>query len=282
MTSHLARLAARAAGQGSGLRPRAVSQFEQAANQISAEEYVAPRDPTSPGPDLAVPPPDANVAISSPEPAPDREEPRPVTSPPTWDSPIEPATPDLPIVRRPARGEALRSSSPRPTPEPSLGEVPTTGRPAPFHPPVEVPEDRPVRGPTLTEADSAGRPAREITPLAGAARPRPDLHASDAEEAVALRRQDAPQAPTQQVAHRDVRTQRAPQPTASQPATLPRLQPAARAGQGQTPEVTVNIGRIEVLTPHTPESRRPSVTSTPRRPEGAPDLADYLRDKGRR
>jgi hypothetical protein len=63
---------------------------------------------------------------------------------------------------------------------------------------------------------------------------------------------------------------------------LPRLQPTSRTGQRSArPEVTVNIGRIEVIPPtpeprKTPPERRPQA---PLRAPGAPKLADYLRER---
>lgn len=72
-------------------------------------------------------------------------------------------------------------------------------------------------------------------------------------------------------------------PSATQPIMLPRLKLAPRAEQGGAPEVTVNIGRIEVLPSRATEPEPPPAATTPRRrATGAPDLADYLRDQGRR
>lgn len=71
-------------------------------------------------------------------------------------------------------------------------------------------------------------------------------------------------------------------------APLPRLhtgrssEPGRRDRRPATPEVTVNIGRIEVVPP--PPEPRPAAPRPrpPARASGAPALADYLRDRSRR
>jgi hypothetical protein len=67
------------------------------------------------------------------------------------------------------------------------------------------------------------------------------------------------------------------------PVRLPRLQPPPRPDEQRAPEVTVNIGRIEVVPPAVPD--RPPVREKPRtraESSGAPALADYLRERSRR
>lgn len=66
------------------------------------------------------------------------------------------------------------------------------------------------------------------------------------------------------------------------PVRMPRLQPPPRRDAPRAPEVTVNIGRIEVVPPAGPdrapvrEQRRTRAATS-----GAPKLADYLRDRSR-
>lgn len=287
MTSHLARLAARGAGQDAGLRPRALSLFEQPTNPASVDEYVAPRGPTSSAPDVAAPRPDVSMAPHSPEPGSDVDEPREPAPLPPGEPHAKAATPDQPNVRRPS-GETLPTTGPRPKSEPSLDEIPAPDRPAGGRRAVEEPAIRPVPSRTPIEADSA-RPGPEVPPPSsvprhpGGGRHLPDGPPAEAGDAVAVRRQGNPQPSTQPVAHEEGTSPREPMPVASQPTTLPRLQPHPWADQGQAPEVTVNIGRIEVLPPRATESKRPPKTTAPgRRTAGAPDLADYLRDRGRR
>ena len=281
MTSHLARLAARAAGQGASLRPRSLSQFEQPTSHPSLVEYVAPGDPAS-GPDFPAPPPAASIVVRSPVAGPERDHPRPPSTPLPQGAPV---TPDLPIARRSPGEEAPPPTSPVRTPEPSLDEVPAIGPSAALPPAVGLPQVRPERSRTPTEADTVHRPTEAVLPSTRLpeARTRPGVHPSEAGEAVAVRRQDAPLPPTQRVADHGTTTPRELQPIEPQPAALPRLHPAPRSDHGQAPEVTVNIGRIEVLPPRAPEAKRPPATTAARRlTAGAPDLADYLRDRGRR
>lgn len=296
MTGHLARLAARATGQEAGLRPRARSLFEQPTNPASVGEYVAPGVPTSPGPDVAGSGPDLAEHLPGGRPggsrAPDRPEsvpgvagPRGSAPPPPRGRQAETATPDRAEMRPPSRGTPL-PQGPWPTPEPAPDEVPATGRPAAALRHVEQPGAPPPRGRTPIETD-ASRPRPGVRPPPSITRhprlvdPPADGQSQEAGEAALLSRIDAPQPSTGPVAREEGTAPRPPVPVASQPATLPRLQPAPGTDRGQ-PGVTVNIGRIEVLPPRATESKRPPRTVPGRRTTGAPDLADYLRDRGRR
>lgn len=63
---------------------------------------------------------------------------------------------------------------------------------------------------------------------------------------------------------------------------LPRLHPGPPPPE-PAPDVTVSIGRIEVVTPQPPAAPAPPVRPTrATRPSTAPALADYLRDRSRR
>lgn len=66
---------------------------------------------------------------------------------------------------------------------------------------------------------------------------------------------------------------------------LPRLHPGP-APAGSAPEVTVSIGRIEVVAPPpatvSVETRPPARRTRPARAPQAPALADYLRERSGR
>ncbi len=212
------------------------------------------------------------MAHPSLEPGSHLDEPR-EPAPPPRDPHAEAAAPDPPNVGRPS-GETLPPTGPRPTSEPNVDEIPAPVRPVRSRTPTPVD--------TARRATAAAPPPTPDTPPPGGARPLPALHPSETGHAVTAGRQDTSAQSSRADGHQDGPAPHEPLPIAAQPATLPRLQPAPRADHAQAPEVTVNIGRIEVVPPRAMESTTPRETTTPRRTAGAPDLADYLRDRGRR
>jgi hypothetical protein len=272
VTGHLARLALQATRPGTSgpgtLRPRTPSLFERPASSgVLSEEYAEPpaiARTSREGPSRA----DAEVT-----PDPGRQRPaRPGQPRPVVD--IPPSTESQEIAGEPARAAPASLAEAEETPQEAprharATDVSLTARPEPSS--VGVPHlldgvtgavtDRltHVVGPGATAAavaapaeDHPDRPGVPGQGPAGSAAPaaEPGMHGE---------------------------TSRSPIPS-SQP--LPRLTPAPR-DDPSPPEVTVNIGRIEVVQPATPE-RKPPQAPPRTRDSGAPKLADYLRDRSRR
>lgn len=284
MTGHLVRLAARATRPASGgLRPRVPALFERPAGLFAGHLTVALR-PTGEDVDAVGEPGERAAAPRVPGPGvPETRRPaggpRPV--PPTRRAaPAGSGTPATPAPTRGADGEDLRTAQPtRRARRAGRRLVATAGR---------APDDAsPSRSPAAEESprsSSAESSARQ-TPVPE------QVVASLVAEAVSagLRPRAAGRAPHE--SDDDAGSVRGTVPRADPAATtpLPRLQTARspeatrRDRRPAASEVTVNIGRIEVVPP-APEPRPPAARRPPpqARASGAPPLADYLRGRNRR
>lgn len=269
MTGHLSRLALRATGAApSGLRPRLPSMFEQALTTPAvAEEHGQPLRDVSrrgPAPATSLPPEARRAAVRSPAP----QGGQPADDP---DRDLHETQPDHPGAESSPAAADLRSGT---------DLVPVASMPAradvPDVPPGEVGVGELVSAAAVT--------------VAGQVAERVDDHVTRLEPTLLTA---PPRAKGQQPEDRllDV-LERIEDPLGGQvgppgpaaPTPMPTLhpQPLAR-GQGSPPEVTVNIGRIEVLPAPAAETMKPAPRQRPQpKPSGAPKLADYLRDRSRR
>ncbi len=279
MSGHLARMVVRStrAAEG-GLRRRLPSMFEQPsfdpgpASVAAAGEYLRPPvaeerpRSTSPREDVAAPvvgeQPGLSAAGRSAEvltggydAAPDDVTPHPA----------QPRTEGArPRKRRPqeaVRAEPVRPGSESPPRSAPRGEPPRPEVAGPVAARAAVHEQ--VVGSPTADGSSVGR----------------------RETGVVEHREDGPSSSPQPPPRADVPPvvpARHEEPRADLPnPDLPRLQPSSRGGQrSAVPDVTVNIGRIEVVRP-TPEPRKPPPERPPAalRAPGAPKLADYLRER---
>lgn len=271
MTGHLARLALQATRSGASgpgtLRPRTPSLFERPASLgVLTEEYA---EPTA-------------IARTSPEGSSraDAE----VTPDPWGQRPARPGQPrhvvDIPpsAESREVAGEPARAApASRVDAEETPQEAPRHARATDVSP-MARPEPSSAGVPHLLDAVTAAVTDR-LTHAVG-----PGV--TTAADAPAEDRAHRPGVPEQSRAGSAARaaepgihgqTPRSPIPS-SRP--LPRLTPAPR-DDPSPPEVTVNIGRIEVVQPATPE-RKPPQARPRTRDSGAPKLAEYLRDRSRR
>lgn len=247
MSGYLTRLAVRSTRAATGLRPRTPSLFEAATP--TAFDHVRPgwRDVSETPP---VPTDDPTPAITARlhdggEPTLAETRPFRARSAPS----PEPST-----VRD--RDEARPASDAGP----SIRTIAASLSPLPS----DVPTARPA--PRLTEYPHDVSPVREEHA--------PSAHADAATVRTSSLTPDAPPAfgnrlPST-IAERDVDI------------ALPRLHPGPPAPE-PAPEVSVSIGRIEIVTPPTPAP--PATVVRPARatrPSTAPALADYLRDRSGR
>lgn len=302
MTGHLARLALRATRPVPGLRPRTPALFEQGARAWSLEPDPAQPDATQGAvtqPDATQPDatqravtqrashfPDGTrpdlprTDIESPETAPDPPRHPTANRPPAQ---VEPRGPATSSTTSPAGGPAnpvVSFVSPAPAPT-----EPRTRRAHPVEPPArstswrpdgpdEVPQDRsndrtgsPKAWTDLPALPTALPPSSAVLPTEHG----PDPAALD-------RREDASEAAIGELRLRGA----LPDGTERLSAPLPRLLPQTDREPSRAPEVTVTIGRIEVLPAPRPAPPPPPVRAPARRRTNAPDLAAYLRDRGRR
>jgi hypothetical protein len=260
MNGHLARLAVRATlPTGGGLRPRRPSLFEQpvALPAVETAPVALPGAEEDGGAPGAVAPRPRGRAVAAPGPA------------------------------LPTRSAEVLVHRVRATPADAQESTNTQySAPAQDSPHPRVPDRTP-------DAASSGSAAPRSAAAHPSASPLPErVVASLVAEAVSAGlRPPAVDRAQRRSADAEPATTSADVPTGAPPATapLPRLQaprlpePARGDRRHATPEVTVNIGRIEVVPPP-PEPRKP-VTPRPRprtRASGAPPLADYLRDRNLR
>lgn len=254
MTSHLARLALRATRPGTGLRPRPLALFEEPGGDSRRTEYDGP------GP-LPAPPPRRS--------APDSPAPASASPVPTLGAAAVTASEAVSVAAR--RPEPVPASAPGNHAQAEqhgspLREMGATGEAAPdaapirghfeaLPPRVEAEPSRPVQG----QRAGHGLLSTAVVPVA----------AEQAAEEPPRRADSAP------------RSHEPPAREAGDPVYLPRLTPVSRSEPATEPTITVTIGRIEVLPPAEPRKR--TVPAKERRTEtGAPNLAEYLRDRSRR
>ncbi len=294
MTGYLTRLARRATGPVPGLRPRTPAVFEQGVRAFALEEDAAP----SPVARSADAPPRAEASITArPDPgrsAVTRPEPRPpetatgaperirppvtvqASPPPQRDG--DPTTPTTAVghvggLQPPAAAATMRAAAPPPkAPDPDH-EQPARWREAPANPPPS-PGDPPRRSPGPSPAlrrDSPEQhdPPREDT-TAPIPRGQPTLIVDPLVPSVAG---EPAQGAVPAVATLSS--------AGTSSAVLPRLQPPPGAVSSRPPEISVTIGRIEVL-PANPAVPTPPPAPKHVRRTSAPDLATYLRDRGQR
>lgn len=263
MSGHLARLVVRSTRPAEGgLRPLP-SMFEQqpSPGPVPASVHAVEKDSRLPA---------AERSPRTTSPLGDVEVPVVVYSPPPDDSTPHPTQP---------RTAGARTQSKRPQ-----EMVPTVATPVRHG--SESPRQVDPRGePPLPKVEPSppARPAvlEQVEGLVTADR----LSAGQREIPVVDRRENGPPSSPQPLPRADVPPvvpvrQERPRSDPSNP-DLPRLQPSSRTGQRSArPEVTVSIGRIEVIPP-TPEPRKPPPERprAPLRAPGAPKLADYLRER---
>lgn len=277
MTRHLARLALRAARPTGGLRPRSPSMFESAVAPPVLEQYAA-RVPAAVG---EPPPPSSDAAGPRPtvRTVPDPDPPKPVG--PAGEHRLLTAE----AQRVPHRRELV-------TPEPGRPAAPSRTALRLDAPSRSAPPLRPL--PDAARADDVGmpQPAPHPGPAQGA-RSGPDPSRSPTAEPASVERagpatySPGPTASETAAAPGATETPSAPPHTEqprldAPPVRLPRLQPPPGPDEQRAPEVTVTIGRIEVLPPARPERPPVGQKRPTRAASGAPKLSDYLRDRSRR
>jgi hypothetical protein len=260
MSGYLSRLASRSTQDSSGLRPRAPAMFEADTTVRLDTDVGLPAAPVPDEPTTPVTPPDppavrpdghrdAQRDRHSPVPTLDQQaESRPT---PVGLGPVDPLAPwSAPPVRV--------AGSPRPLAAPAAVTPPEPHRSVPD---VRVAGERPALEPTMGST------------------PRPD-----GEPGPAL------PAPVLTVAPAQANAPRGPVPDAQPPrplerdgdVVLPRLFPGPPPPEPAA-EVTVTIGRVEVIAPPAPPTAAPPPKpARASRPATAPALADYLQDRSRR
>ena len=292
-SGYFARLAARSTQPTTGLRPRRLSLYEQPPSSALNASRPEPGSAILAPPRRSAPPAPADRARETPEPA-DAPTARaaaaaaPSALAPPTNRDVPPAGPTVdqpsiePGVPQDPTGLHADEPSPQaPRPEPPRPHSPLTPR--------RLPEtalagerrngdgDRtgaeakaPARTPAVTSpADSVAVPAlshvsttEDMRPTSAEAAAHPASRDGEPDAVVQLRPADVPQPPD--------------------PPRLPQLHPRVRLEPPGTPapQVTVTIGRIEVLPPAPPP--RPSEPAPPARAPTAPALADYLRERSGR
>ena len=269
MTSHLARLALRAARPGTGLRPRTMSMFESPTAMLTVREDAGP---TSLVTDWGVA---TGVSVDA------------IASQPRGEVPSDRA--------------GTRPSHPHDTPRhepPDLASEPEPRGAAALVDRFTGPAPPPSRPPVVEEDSAAGRATVQAV-VEGQSRPPtvtppslfPALEPHHGEiplfrgerKQVSTRLPSETPPPPHSGASREAPPTAAAAPIAApESARLPRLRLAPPSAEGgTTPEVTVNIGRIEVLTPPSREAKADRARPRPRA-TGAPNLAEYLRERNRR
>lgn len=264
MSGHLARLVVRSTRPAEGgLRRPLPSMFEQSSSDpVPASVHAAEKH-------IRLPAGEGSPRTTSPQG--DVEVPAVVFSPTPDDSTPHPAQP---------RTGGARTQANRPQ------ETVPTVTAEPVRHGSESPRQVDLRSePPLPEAEPS-TPARlsiheQVERLPTADR----FSAGPRETPVVDRRENGPPGSPESLPRADVRPvvpvrQEGQRSDPSNP-DLPRLQPPSRTRQRPArPEVTVNIGRIEVIPP-TPEPRKPPPERprAPLRAPGAPKLADYLRER---
>lgn len=311
MTGHLARLALRTTRPVPGLRPRTPAHFEQGTQAWSLEPDAMQPDAvppaarqradrlSGPGPDVPWPdvgPPDSAGPARNP-----RAE-RSLNEVGPWG----PSTSSLrsPSSGRASPGEAFGGDVPTPT-------EPQARRTHPVEPLVRSPRSRPD-GPdgvtqerpdnTLDRAEggASSASARTELPVRTTARPASTPALSADGDSARVRPDPADLSGDGATGELRVRGalpewngrlnsrpegstpgSESPDPGLLSPsAPLPRLQPQTDREPNRAPEVTVTIGRIEVLPAPQAAPPPPPVRKPARRTTNAPDLASYLRDRG--
>ena len=292
MSGHLARLALRATSPTTGLRPRPPGLFEQRPDAMSHEEERIPPDDGRPGPappDLAsegrpehARPPSESPAAALPEDTSGWVEPRatgesvrrgaaPVRLHAETDRPVAAEAPTLRVSSRRAPSAAPGGPSPAPVTSAKLQ------RAVAAHDQTSMAEPEPQQlAPPLAPDSIDSRDSRID-------RDRDRDRDLGADPSVRLPghlpTSPAATAPATPIG----RTEWPPSPAPSTPMVvpLPRLQPPAEPAPDAGSGITVTIGRIEVLPPAAAPTPAPPPRATTRRTTGAPDLADYLRSRGR-
>lgn len=298
--SHLARLAMRATRPAGGLRPRSPSMFERASAPLTLPDST---DSPNLAPESRWP-----EAPSRPDPAPQRG-PEGLRGPEGRDdSAVRQVRlragdePDRRPQLEPAGHEL--AAEPISTGERALldeADSATVGRrpPTVLDAAHSAPPDR-VPGPPDQVAELRSRPAGsrpqswvDTGPsLSMGERPRPPSPPDSADRRAASRADEWPEQHdarllTAQVTPRPRVVEAPTPPRATEAPPLPRLRPISPPDQSRAPEITVTIGRIEVLPPRSPEARPPPQPRQPqaqpsRRADGAPELAAYLRERSQR
>jgi hypothetical protein len=270
MSGYLSRLAARSTQASAGLRPRAPAIFEADAPAPLDVEAGVTAVPLLEESTTPVAPPARRTTSPGEQRAdvgPRRTEPRP--NRPNQVDPVEPSEQSEPMGRvEPVAAVAQfavppnRASSPRPLAAPAAVRSPEP-EPHPRLPDTRVAAVRPALEPTVGAARGPGD-------AAGPALPAPVVTV-EAERPADPPGPVPPGAPEPRQPDRDV--------------VLPRLYPGPPPPE-PAPQVTVTIGRIEVVAPPAapaaPAAAPPSRPAQPARPASAPALADYLRDSSRR
>lgn len=300
MTGHLARLALRTTQSMPGLRPRKPALFEQETtawlvepNAIQAENDLQAE---------AVQPVARSGAHHLADPSPD--EPRSDNrSPESVSSARSPMAGGFRKDSGVSPSHDLVSEMPSPNDSPARRRQPVdptanSPRPRP-HGLDDGPQDPPNDTPDVAKDGSNSRPSRSALPVrttgpqlttqdsfpdSGSARVRFDTADLEADvpirelrEARGLPQETVPanQGPETSSSWSDTRI---PGPL-SPSVPLPRLQPPSDRERSGAPEVTVTIGRIEVLPAARAVPPPPHVPKPARRATNAPDLGTYLRDR---
>lgn len=272
MTDHLARLALRATGAATpGLRPRSPSMFEQ---PIATPTTTGTRG--QPASDVPRPGPAATAPAAPPEA-------RRAAAPPVSESGhMGYLVRDLETRPDGQRGEAARTEAgarPDGDVEPALASPVRADRRGVLPSDVGVAErvSAALRSVTRQPAERGNLQFSPLEPALPTAPPVSEGRQSEDRPVEVLVRVDEQIRAAVEAEGSGDRT-----PVVA-PTPMPTLHPQPLARRpGSPPQVTVSIGRIEVLPAPAAPAKPPPRSRPQPKSSGAPKLADYLRDRSRR